>query len=237
MANVIHRTTLQFVPSVNTPDYPEPTWKHNPVMTAVAAVPQKYWKAPADWNAVGAGPVEMTTGEKATVDAAIAAAAASALVTNFDQTAPPGVFRSIIKSATTTRTATTVLADDPHLTFPVLANAKYRFWFSVFFDTSAAGDFKIALAGPASPAAVRFFRYTVAAGATSLSNIGVSTSLGGAGLAVAGTGTTGGYATGYGILSNGANAGNVTVQWAQNTSDVGNTSVLEGSMLYYARIG
>ena len=97
------------------------------------------------------------------------------------------VFRAVIKPATTTRTATTTLTDDPHLTFPVVANAKYRFWFSVFFDTTAAGDFKIALNGPASPTAVRFFRYAVAPGGTSLTAIGVSTALGGAGLGGGGT--------------------------------------------------
>ena len=236
MANVIHRTTLVYIPSANTPDYPEPTWKHAPDMTAVAAVPAKYWKAPADWDAVGAGPVEMTSGEKATVDAAEATARAAALVTSFDASAPPGIFRAVIKPGTTTRTATTVLADDPHLTFAVEANAKYRFWFSVFFDTTAAGDFKIGLNGPASPTGLRFFRYAVAPSGTALTAIGVSTAFG-AGVSIAGTGTTGGYATGYGILSNGANAGSVTVMWAQNTSDAGNTSVLEGSMLYYARIG
>lgn len=69
MADVIHRTTLEFRPSVNTLEFPEPTWKHNPSMSAVASVPSRYWKAPADWNPVGAGPVEMTPGEKATVDA------------------------------------------------------------------------------------------------------------------------------------------------------------------------
>lgn len=84
MANVIHRTTLQFIASANTPDYPEPTWKHGPDMTAVAAVPSRYWKAPADWNAVGAGPVEMTQGEKDAVDAAIATAARQAAATVLD---------------------------------------------------------------------------------------------------------------------------------------------------------
>lgn len=75
MADVIHRTTLRFLPSVNEPDYPEPTWKWNPDMTAVAGVPQIYWKAPADWDVVNAGPVEMTQPEKDAVDAAILTAA------------------------------------------------------------------------------------------------------------------------------------------------------------------
>jgi hypothetical protein len=71
MANVIHRTTLDFRISVNTPDFPEPTWKHNPDMSAVLSVPQRYWKAPPDWNVANAGPVEMTQAEKDAVDTAI----------------------------------------------------------------------------------------------------------------------------------------------------------------------
>lgn len=73
MADVIHRTTLEFRGSVHTPDFPEPAWKHNPNMTAVAAVPSRYWKAPPSWDG-DVGPVEMTQGEKDTVDAAEAAA-------------------------------------------------------------------------------------------------------------------------------------------------------------------
>lgn len=80
MADVIHRTTLEFRPSVNTPDFPEPTWKHNPSMAAVAGVPSRYWKAPANWDAVGAGPVEMSAGEKTTADATILSAARDAAV-------------------------------------------------------------------------------------------------------------------------------------------------------------
>lgn len=70
MANVIHRTTLEYLPSANTPDYPEPTWKHSPDMSAVAGLPRKYWKAPADWSPPGAGPVAMNAAEQAAVDAA-----------------------------------------------------------------------------------------------------------------------------------------------------------------------
>lgn len=73
MANVIHRTTLEFRESVNTPDFPEPTWKHSPNMSGVTGVSDIYWKAPPSW--VGdVGPVEMTQPEKDAVDAAAAAA-------------------------------------------------------------------------------------------------------------------------------------------------------------------
>ena len=75
MADVIHVTTLVYIPSVNTPDFPEPTWKHNPDMSQVgtgvgrgfvATVPLRYWK----WDGVLERPIEMTQGEKDAVDAA-----------------------------------------------------------------------------------------------------------------------------------------------------------------------
>ena len=72
MADVIHRTTLEFRRSVNEPDFPEPAWKWNPDMSAVVGVPARYWKAPADWNTQG--PQEMTQPEKDVVDAAAEAA-------------------------------------------------------------------------------------------------------------------------------------------------------------------
>ena len=231
MADFINNSTLAIIRSANTPDYSTPPW-YTPVdLSLVGAVPFHYWK----WDAVNLRPMEMTAGEKAAVDTAEVVAAAAAKVTSFDASAPAGVFRCVIKPSVTTRTATTVLADDPHMTFPVVAGGVYVFEFRIFFDTTAAGDFKFGLNGPAAPTGLRFYRSCVAPGATALSSIGVSTAFG-AGLALTGTGTTGGYCEGRGILQNGANAGNVTVQWAQNTSDAGNTSVLTGSTLYWARI-
>lgn len=92
MANVIHRTTLEFRRSVNEPDFPEPVWKHNPDMSAVDGVPFIYWKTPTDWAPAGAGPVEMTVGEKAVVDAAILEAARDSEAALFDDT--ESAFRS-----------------------------------------------------------------------------------------------------------------------------------------------
>lgn len=85
MSNVIHRTTLEYRHSANEPDFLEPTWKWDPNMSAVAGVPQKYWKAPADWNAIGAGPVEMTAVEKAAVDNALLSSARDRTAANLDQ--------------------------------------------------------------------------------------------------------------------------------------------------------
>jgi hypothetical protein len=69
MAAVIHKTTLEYRPSVNTPDFPTETWLHNPDMSAVIGVLQRYWKI------AGSAVIEMTVPEKSAVDAALASAA------------------------------------------------------------------------------------------------------------------------------------------------------------------
>ena len=71
MADVVHRTTLEYLRSVNTPEYPVIDWIINPNLSALAAVPQRYWKVSGDLV------VEMTAGEKTAKDAADAAAIVS----------------------------------------------------------------------------------------------------------------------------------------------------------------
>lgn len=68
MSNVLNRTTLQYLQSVNTPDYPIGDWVINPDLSGVVGVPQKYWKLTGDVVS------EMTQPEKDAVDAAEAAA-------------------------------------------------------------------------------------------------------------------------------------------------------------------
>lgn len=65
--DVINRTTLRYLKSVNEPDYPEPEWKWGPDMSQVAGVSPLYWK----WDAVAERPIPMTQAERDAVDAAI----------------------------------------------------------------------------------------------------------------------------------------------------------------------
>ena len=68
MADVVKRTTKQYLKSVNTPDYPTVDWIINPDLSALAGVPTKYWTITGDVI------TEMTQGEKDAVDAAETAA-------------------------------------------------------------------------------------------------------------------------------------------------------------------
>lgn len=225
MANVIHRTTLEFRPSVNEPDFPEPTWKWNPEMSGVAGVPSHYWKAPADWNAAGAGPVEMSQAEKDAVDQLLDIAGQT-----------PKQVRLALKLAATTRNNNTTMSADPDLTFPVYPNEAYLFRGVVWFNTTAAADFKFTLLGPASPQSVIIKRHVVLPGATAYSNIGITTAFGGGGIAATGTGAGNGIVEFHGGVTVNSAAGDVAFSWAQNTSDAGPTSVLRGSYLEWARV-
>jgi len=65
MADVLHRTTKQYLRSVHTPDHPEADWIINPVLTAaVRAAPTKYWKISGDTV------TKMLLAERNAVDAA-----------------------------------------------------------------------------------------------------------------------------------------------------------------------
>ncbi len=62
MANVVNRTTKQYLTSVNTPDFPTEDWIINPDLSAVAGVPSKFW------NITGDVITEMSDAEKDTAE-------------------------------------------------------------------------------------------------------------------------------------------------------------------------
>lgn len=80
MAAVLNRSTLQYLASANTPDYPEPAWIINPDMGAVVGVAQKYWKL------VGDTPQPMDRAERDAIDAASLTAQRAAAVAQLQQT-------------------------------------------------------------------------------------------------------------------------------------------------------
>lgn len=141
-----------------------------------------------------------------------------------------------VKTATETRTANATLASDTDLQFPVAAGAKYRFTFRIFYDTSAAGDLKWRLTGPASPTLIRFLHKAIVPGATALSEVAVETAFSASDITELSSSGNGGYIEISGILHNGTTAGTVAFAWAQATSDAGNTSILAGSTVSYERI-
>ena len=90
MANVINTTTLQFLRSVNSPDYPAPTWKRNPDMSAVDGVDRKYWK----WDAIAERPIPMDAGEQVAHDLQQLESSRDAVVAQLDR--QEDVLRSVV---------------------------------------------------------------------------------------------------------------------------------------------
>ena len=65
MSNVLNRTTMLYLESVHTPDYPEEDWLVNPDLSNVSGVPPRHWVIS------GSDVLEMDAAAKAAVDGAL----------------------------------------------------------------------------------------------------------------------------------------------------------------------
>lgn len=148
----------------------------------------------------------------------------------------PSSWTMVSATADQTITNSATLADSTYLKFTPAANTKYRVRLRVWFDTTAAADFKYAIAGPSPPTLVRITHKGVIPAATALSGIVVDTAFASA-KSMAGTGTTGGYVEIGLILQNGANATALTFQFAQNTQTNDSGAIVRaGSYLEYSAV-
>lgn len=134
--------------------------------------------------------------------------------------------QSVINSATLT---------DSALTFPVRANTTYRVRLMALFDTTAAGDLKVDVNGPGSPTRVRLVTDTIVAGGASLTDTRIETAFG-VSRTIAG-GTDAASYRAEGIITNGANAGAVTLRFAQNSATNDTGAILRaGSFVEWAPV-
>ena len=91
MADVIHPTTLKYLKSVNTPEYPPP-WVVNPDMSQVLGIlPPQHWK----WDTPANRPVPMTAGEIAAYEAGVLDAQADAEVAPLSDANLPDLLRAL----------------------------------------------------------------------------------------------------------------------------------------------
>jgi hypothetical protein len=93
MANVLNRTTKQYLPSVNEPDYPQVDWIWNPNLGAVTGFASKYWTITGDVVTL------MNQGARDAVDAAELAAKRDATVARLD--AVEEILRAIMQTLMT----------------------------------------------------------------------------------------------------------------------------------------
>ena len=144
----------------------------------------------------------------------------------------------VVKAATETVTPSTTYQDDDELFLPVEANAVYRFDMLLLHSSGTTGKFKMQFTAPTG-ATVAWGVIGVHTSVT-LSNPVTDVSmpsrtltdilgLGGGNL----TGTT---ALISGSITTSSTAGNLTLQWAQNTSDAAATQVRAGSTLSMKRV-
>lgn len=140
---------------------------------------------------------------------------------------------AIIKTSDQTVTNSTVLVNDTDLRFAMQPGDIHVIRLQLFFDTTAAADFKWRHTGPASPQMVRLRRSQIIPGATAYSSIAVDTAYRTADITATGNGTTGGCVEMAGLVFNGLNGGYFQISWAQNSADVGQTIVRAGSLLEY----
>lgn len=146
---------------------------------------------------------------------------------------PVSEWQIVRKSSATTRTSTATLAADPTLSIPIAANQSVIIRGFITVTSAATPDFKYRLTGPATPSEVRIqCVHGAASGVTAPSNA-VRDAYDSADLVFLMTGTQSGTILVNMEVVNGANSGNIAFEWAQNTSDAGNTTVRTNSYLEY----
>lgn len=140
------------------------------------------------------------------------------------QALPTGLGMPVLARCTSnlTKNASTAFSDVTGVSFPVLANKTYIVDGALFYTSVAAADIKFTLTGPAAPTAVNF-------GIATADIIGRSTAFGSA--TAISTNATDTTAVFKAIIRNGANAGTVQLQMAQNASDASNTVCYADSFL------
>jgi hypothetical protein len=129
--------------------------------------------------------------------------------------------------------ASTTLVAVPELTVNLARFQRVFFRFNLFYSSPAAADFKYRLVVPASVTLYRAFRETWAPDATGLAFAQDTSNNGTTDITVLHAANTDGFIRGTGIIHNGSTAGDFQLQFAQNTSDAGNTILRAGSSIEF----
>ena len=165
-------------------------------------------------------------------------AAGTVLQSNGASSAPTFSIVPVTKYTTADRTrADDTLTADTDLVVSVLASVNYAFIFGLLYTNggSATPDIRFGFTCPASQTLLSWgsigpdVNTTNPALATTVRSAYLAADSSGGGSARAHGTSVGGaaYAWGSGVLSNGANAGSLTLVWAQNSTDGGNVTTLK----------
>jgi hypothetical protein len=135
---------------------------------------------------------------------------------------------SKVKQVSETVNGSNALQDDDELTFAIGPGEEWSYRFVVHGNSGTTPDFQFAVSAPAGATCV--VGYSDPEGAASVGNLGCGTTTG----TIAGNGVTDVYEI-VGTVKNSSTAGNVTLRWAQFTSNASNTIVYAGSYLQAIR--
>lgn len=111
----------------------------------------------------------------------------------------------------------------PQFTIPVGVNERYLLRYSIYFTTTATGDFKYIVDAPASPTLYRNASWGQGGAATTITSPAVATAEGE--VSVLGTGTDG-FLLSNVLLVNGSTAGNVLFRFAQATATAAESAIV-----------
>ena len=128
-------------------------------------------------------------------------------------------------------TSSTTLVDVSDLTLRIGKYERINFKYNIFYTTAAAGDIKYLIDTPASLTAYRVAQNGCDHAGAALASIITAE---GSAIAITASGTDGCLQL-SGTIENGATAGDIKFQFAQNTSDATAAKVLEGSSVQYYR--
>jgi predicted extracellular nuclease len=142
------------------------------------------------------------------------------------------------KTADESVTSSTTVQDDDHLTFPIGASETWYAEWNLSVSGGSTGDLKVTVTMPSGATSELLVTAVATGGTTAINSVGVITSSASAEIGCglqAGTGNRNAV-TIEGVIFNDTTAGNVTLRWAQNTSDGTATTVRKGSTLIYRRL-
>lgn len=151
------------------------------------------------------------------------------------ETLPAGAtVKTVRKSADQSVTSSTTLVSDTHLKFAVAANETYIFQLWLYtYAADGTPDIKLTCAGPSGSTVLWSSSQVIfnAGGATTLTVVNTS-------------GVTADLFVDanlraiqlYGTIANGATAGDLQFQWAQNTSSANSTTVKAGSSIFGIKV-
>jgi hypothetical protein len=133
-------------------------------------------------------------------------------------------FSGDVLTADQTVTNSATLVTVPTFTLGVGKYERVLFRYNIFYTTTADGDFKYRVDVPASPTLYRLVPELIVPAATAVTTPGLITAeADGTGVAASGTE---GWLRLTGMLNNGANAGEILFQFAQNTATAAESAVV-----------